>query len=323
VLIRVEHLDDRAAAIQVFLGQKLLAIFLEARGPADAEDVLPHAAPHPVLRVVKREEPRSEAERLALLVEAFPARDVVEGELHVVQLRSEVRLVGVLHRLARAGLVVDDLHLAVADIVDAVDLADNLRAVELKAEPALDRNRAQPANELHARDELDVVGEHRPHLALFALAVEHALHVREVRLEVTLQGGLEPLLLMVPVERPPVALVGVEVLEHPVQESAALHRDRPRFLDEAGMVVVPVQARTFQVVVERRRAEVIDLHGRGVAAGAKGLERLACVGIGQERDVETERRRAGRNAIREGGTVGGQQDFGLACQQHVAWLEAG
>src|SRR4030088_1284914 len=84
--------DDRAAAIQVFLRPKLLAIFLEARGPAAAADVLPHAAQHPVLRVVKREVPRSEAERLALLVARCPPRDGVEGVPQVVQLRSEVRL---------------------------------------------------------------------------------------------------------------------------------------------------------------------------------------------------------------------------------------
>src|SRR3981189_1878897 len=72
--------DDGSTALQVLFRQELLAIFLEARGAADAEDVLPHAAPHPILRVIEGEIPRREAERLALLVEALPARDVVEGE---------------------------------------------------------------------------------------------------------------------------------------------------------------------------------------------------------------------------------------------------
>src|ERR1700686_3422570 len=76
-LDRLHH--DRAAALQILFRQQLLAIFLEARGAADAEDVLAHAAPDPVLRVIEREVPRRESERLALLVEALPARDVIQG----------------------------------------------------------------------------------------------------------------------------------------------------------------------------------------------------------------------------------------------------
>src|SRR3989442_10125889 len=72
--------DDGAAALEVFFGQRLLAIFLETRGPADAEDVLPHAAPDPVLRVPERKESRLKAERVALLVDAVLAGEVVEGQ---------------------------------------------------------------------------------------------------------------------------------------------------------------------------------------------------------------------------------------------------
>ena len=118
--------DHGAAALEIFVGEGLLAIFLESRRPADAEDVLPHAAPNPVLRVPEREESRLKAERVAVLIDSVLARKVVEGELHVMQVRPEVHLVGEAHRLAGAGLVIDDLDLAVADVIDTVDLAHDL-----------------------------------------------------------------------------------------------------------------------------------------------------------------------------------------------------
>src|SRR5213594_3993938 len=77
---------DRAAALEVLVRQRPLAIFLQTRGPADAEDVLSHPSPHPVLRVPQGKEPGLEAEWLAFVVEAVPACQVVEGELDVVQL---------------------------------------------------------------------------------------------------------------------------------------------------------------------------------------------------------------------------------------------
>ena len=55
---------------------------------------------------------------------------------------------------------------------------------------------------------------------------------------------------------------------------------------QARVVVVPVQARALDVVVERGRAEVVDVHRRGVAAHSVRLERLARHGVGEKRDVE-------------------------------------
>src|SRR5258708_33116179 len=81
------------------------------------------------------------------------------------------------------------------------------------------------------------------------------------------------------------------------------------------MVVVPVEARALQIVVERGRAEVADLHVRGVAAFAVWLERLARPAVGQECDIKSksfrarDRRRADRRGMR------GDQDFTLARQQ--------
>src|SRR2546426_6310248 len=138
--------DHAAAALQVVLGQRPLAVLLQPGRPADAEDVLSHAGPSPVLRVPERQEPGLEAEWFALLVKTVLAREVVERELHVIQLRPEVHLVGEAHRLARAGLVVDYLDLAVAHVVDPVDLADHLGAVDLQAKPLLDRERAHAAD---------------------------------------------------------------------------------------------------------------------------------------------------------------------------------
>src|SRR5439155_1249011 len=140
-----------AAALEVLGRERLFAIFLEPRGPADAEDVLPHAAPDPVLRVPQGEESGLKAKRFALLVDAVLAREVVERQLHVMQLGPEVHVIREAHRLAGSGLVVDHLYLAVADIVDAVDLAHHGRAIDLQTEALLNRKRAQSADELHSR----------------------------------------------------------------------------------------------------------------------------------------------------------------------------
>ena len=176
--------DDGAAALEVLVRQHLLAVLLEPGRPADAEDVLPHVPPDPVLRVPQREKARLKTERLAVVIDAESAREVVQRQLNVRHLRPEVRFVGVLHRLARAGLVVDDLHLAVADVVDPVDLADDLDAVQLEVKSPLHVESSQAADQLQPGDESDVVAEDRTHLELLALAVQHALHVRQIRFEV-------------------------------------------------------------------------------------------------------------------------------------------
>src|SRR5258708_22391597 len=87
------------------------------------------------------------------------------------------------------------------------------------------------------------------------------------------------------------------------------------------MVVVPVEARALQIVVERGRAEVADLHVRGVAAFAVWLERLARLAIGQECDIKSKsfRARDGRRA--DGRGMRCDQDFSLARQQDVGGLE--
>src|SRR5258708_3507408 len=209
---RIDH--DGPAAVEVLTREQPLAIVLESGGVANAEDDLPHIAPDPFLRVPQRQEPRLEAERLALLVESLFAGDVVKSELHVVELRPEVRFVGVFHGLARAGLVVDHLDLAIADVVDSVDLSDDVGPIQLQPEATLGRKRPQAPDLLQAGNESDVVRQQRSDLALFALAVEHTLHVHEGALEVALQRGLEPLLLLFAINRPPSAFLPSTTLNH-------------------------------------------------------------------------------------------------------------
>src|ERR1700682_2177746 len=84
--------DDGAAAVEVLGRQQLLAVLLQARGAPDAEDDLAHVAPDPFLRVPKRQEPRLESKRFAFLVDTVLAGEVIERQLDVVQLRSEIRL---------------------------------------------------------------------------------------------------------------------------------------------------------------------------------------------------------------------------------------
>src|SRR5258708_39099440 len=86
---RIDH--DGPAAVEVLTREQPLAIVLESGGVANAEDDLPHIAPDPFLRVPQRQEPRLEAERLALLVESLFAGDVAKIELHLADLRPELR----------------------------------------------------------------------------------------------------------------------------------------------------------------------------------------------------------------------------------------
>src|SRR5712691_3961756 len=158
---RLQH--DVAAALEVGRFENLLAVLLETRRAPHGEDVLAHRAPDPIFGIPERQESGSEAERLALVVETVLAGQVVERELHVIHVWTEVHLVSPPHRLARARLVIDDLDLAIADIVDAVDLAHDLGPVELQMEALLERERAQAADVLHAGHEADVVAEQRAH----------------------------------------------------------------------------------------------------------------------------------------------------------------
>ena len=74
-----------------------------------------------------------------------------------------------------------------------------------------------------------------------------------------------------------------------MQKTAALHRHRPRLLRQARVVVVPVQARALQIVVEGGGAEVVDLHVVWVAITPVRLEGLARLAIGDEAHIETQR----------------------------------
>src|SRR5258708_22925151 len=75
---RIDH--DGPAAVEVLTREQPLAIVLESGGVANAEAHLPHIAPDPFLRGPQRQEPRLEAERLALLVESLLASDVVKSD---------------------------------------------------------------------------------------------------------------------------------------------------------------------------------------------------------------------------------------------------
>ena len=100
----LDPLDRRhhhgAAAIEVILRQRPFAVLLQAGRPADAEYVLAHASPDPVLRIPEREKPRLEPERLPFVVETVLAGEVVQRQLHVMKLGPEVHLVCEAHRLA-------------------------------------------------------------------------------------------------------------------------------------------------------------------------------------------------------------------------------
>src|SRR5438270_4849685 len=78
-LDRIDH--DTAAALQVVGSERLLAVLLQPGRVPDAEDVLAHPTPHPVLRIPQRQEARLKRERLALVVHAILAGKVVQREL--------------------------------------------------------------------------------------------------------------------------------------------------------------------------------------------------------------------------------------------------
>src|SRR5256885_11711914 len=78
-LDRIDH--DAAAALQVVGRERLLAVLLQPGRVADAEDVLAHPAPDPILGVPEGKEARLKRERLALVVHAVLACQVVQGEL--------------------------------------------------------------------------------------------------------------------------------------------------------------------------------------------------------------------------------------------------
>ena len=109
----------------------------------------------------------------------------------------------------------------------------------------------------------------------------------------------------------------VEVLENLVEKSTALHGHRSRLLDQPRVVVVPVKARTLQVIVQRGRAEVPDLDGRGVAIATVGFVGLTRIAIGEEREVEAERDHPAGAAVSQPVSVGRNQDLCLAGEQDV------
>src|SRR5262249_56640435 len=82
----------------------------------------------------------------------------------------------------------------------------------------------------------------------------------EVRLEVGLEGGLEPLALHLGGQVAPLGLPAVEVLQDLVEEAAALHLDPSGRRRQTGVVVVPVEAWALEVVVQGRRTEVAGVH---------------------------------------------------------------
>ena len=134
---------------------------------------------------------------------------------------------------------------------------------------------------------------------------------------------VEPLTLPLRVERPPFWLERVEVLEHLVQEAAALHQHRARLRHQAGVMVVPVEARALEVVVEGRRAEVGDRDAQRVVFAAVGFERLTCLRVGEERDVETQRHRTLARSRVEMSSRRRDHHLGLARQQKACRLEPG
>ena len=138
----------------------------------------------------------------------------------------------------------------------------------------------------------------------------------------TLQRLFEPQALMLAIQGAPLRLVRVEVLEHRVQEPAPLHQHRARLGDESGVVVVPVEPRALQVVVEGGRAEVVDLHADRVSLAAVRLERLARLRVREEVDVETERPRQFQVAGFELRPLRSDQHLRLAAEQDVARLES-
>ena len=78
----------------------------------------------------------------------------------------------------------------------------------------------------------------------------------------------------------------MEILEHAMEETAALHRIGLLRRDEAWMLVVPIETRAFDVVVHCGCAEVPGLHVYGVAAAAKRTERPSRMVVGDESNIQ-------------------------------------
>ncbi len=87
-------------------------------------------------------------------------------------------------------------------------------------------------------------------------------------------------------------------------------------------MVVPVEPRAFQIVVERGRAEVVDLHGARIAVAAVRLERLARGAIHEECQVQAEALRTRHRSVDQRLRMTCDQHLRLAFQQHIAWQQA-
>src|SRR5207249_5147933 len=105
----------------------------------------------------------------------------------------------------------------------------------------LDHQGAQPPDRLRAGRETDVVAQDPPDLLLLGLPLQHRLLAIEVALEALLQDRVEPAALLVRLEPAPLVLARVELLEHLVEEAAALHLDAPGRLGQARVMAVPVE----------------------------------------------------------------------------------
>ena len=95
---------------------------LGGTGPAGSSAVIT-----PVLRIPDGEKPWLQPQWLTLLVDALETGQVIDGELHVVQLLAKVGTVVTVRGVTVPGLVVDNLARALAGVVDAVDLSVDLR----------------------------------------------------------------------------------------------------------------------------------------------------------------------------------------------------
>ena len=193
----------------------------------------------------------------------------------------------------------------------------DLGAVQPERELPLDHERSQPPYGLRAGREADVVAQDPPDLLLLGLPLQDRLLAVEIAVEPLLEDRVEPGALLVGLEVPPLPLSGVELLQHLVEEAPPLHLDTPRRLGEAGVVVVPVEPRALQVVVQGGRREVVGVHALGTAV--ERLEVASRVRVGDEVEVGAE----GAQALGLGGVEPGsrQQRLGLAGGQQRAHVE--
>src|SRR5262249_15371026 len=248
---------SHTTALQILLTDSPLHPLPHAqRRLTDREQDLAHAPEHGVLRVPEGQEARAECDRPALLVNTIATGQGIHEELDVGELGPEVVVVGVLGAAAAAGLVVDDLARALTRVVDPVDLSMNLGAVEPERELAFDHQRAEPPDRLQAGRKADVVVKDAPDLLLLRPAMEDRVDAVQVAVQVFDQSPLQPFPLQLLRQRAPLGLAAVEILQHTMQEAPALHLHAPRWSDQARVVVVPVEARALQIVIERSRAEV-------------------------------------------------------------------